>query len=347
MKKQTQRNGKPNSLPCWAAAARFACLIGMGFLAVDLVPRALQFSLYAQEKSPAVESTGMTSSAAVHVLGFEAAKRGEKGNLTVQSAGVQFESGKTKAQVDFPSIREVFTGEDNTLVFGGKRGTLVRAALPYESGRILGLFQEKVSVLTLEYQDSNGALHGAVFKLPKGQSVEVKRQLDVSLLACGCAATVKSSDPMVRAISEGPSSATEARDGQKFSSIQIEPVESADVAVPPDFRMAVYEYLIAQVRKTGKFQQVYRSGDRAAGDIPDLAVLRVKVEGFRQGSEMERAVTTVAGATSIKMSVRVLSRDGQVEIDRTVEGKVRFFGENLRATYDFAKKTAKVLSQSL
>ena len=180
---------------------------------------------------------------------------------------------------------------------------------------------------------------------PKSRRIGLR--LAAVLLICACAATVNSNGLLAEANSEGPGSAADARpERQKFSAIQIEPVESGEVAVPPAFRVAVYEYLIEQVRKAGKFQQVYRSGDRAASDIPDLAVLRMKVEGFRQGSEMKRAVTTVAGATSIKMSVRVLTRDGQVVIDRSVEGKVRLLGENLRATYDFARKAAKVLKQS-
>ena len=325
MKKETQRNDKPNSVLRRAATAQLACLIGMGLLAMGLAPGVLQLSAYAQEKGVTAESAGTTSSVAVHVLGFEGAKPNANGKLAIQSAGLQFESGKTKAQVGLPSIREVFTDDDNRLVFGGKSGTLVRAAMPYGGGRVLGLFQEKVSVLTVEYEDANGALHGAIFRLPKGRAAEVKGQLAMALLACGCTASVKSIDPMLRPIAWRASSEAEAhRDGQKFSSIQIEPVESGDVAVPPDFRMAVYEYLIQEVQKTGKFEHVYRSGDRAARVIPDLAVLRMKVEGFRQGSEMKRAVTTVSGATSIKMSVRVLSRDGHVVMDRTEEGKVRF-----------------------
>jgi hypothetical protein len=136
------------------------------------------------------------------------------------------------------------------------------------------------------------------------------------------------------------------RDADRFykllNHIALNGIEIESVAPADDDVNSVYEYLIEQVRKTGKFQHIYRSGDRAAGDIPDLAVLRMKVEGFRQGSETKRAVTTVSGATSIKMGIRVLTRDGQVVTDLSVEGKVRLLGENLRATSDFAKKAAKL-----
>ena len=61
-------------------------------------------------------------------------------------------------------------------------------------------------------------------------------------------------------------------------------------------------------------------------------------EAFKPGSQKEREVTTVAGATSIKVKVQFTSREGKVLLEKDVEGKVRFYGENLRATYDLAKK---------
>ena len=143
-------------------------------------------------------------------------------------------------------------------------------------------------------------------------------------------------------------SASAPQAGKKLtaSAIQIEPVENGGVRLPPEFRVAVYEHLLAEVSKSGKFQHVYRSGDRTAADTPDLVILRMKVKGFKQGSERTRAATTVAGATSVDLGVQVTGRDGTVLMDRDVEGKVRFFGGNLRATYDFSKKVAEILRQS-
>ncbi len=154
---------------------------------------------------------------------------------------------------------------------------------------------------------------------------------------------------LARGSSAAPSpsaSPTPAAEKLTASAIQIEPVEVGDVQLPPEFRDAVYEYVIGEVGKTGKFQHIYRSGDRAAGDAPDLVTLRMKVKGFKQGSQRTREVTTVAGATSVEMGVQVTSRDGKALLDRDVEGKVRFFGGNLRATYDFSKKVAEILRQS-
>jgi len=129
------------------------------------------------------------------------------------------------------------------------------------------------------------------------------------------------------------------------SAIQILRVESDEVKLPPEFQLALYENLIEEVRKTGKFERVYRDGERGAEAVPDLLTLRSIVRGFKEGSARARQVTTVAGATSIKVRVQIAARDGRMLVDRDAEGKVRFFGENLRATYNFAKAVAKILRE--
>jgi hypothetical protein len=131
------------------------------------------------------------------------------------------------------------------------------------------------------------------------------------------------------------------------SAIQLERiVPPGDLLIPEDTRISMYENVILQLIKTKKFQHVYRSGDRTAADAADLVVLHLIPEAFKPGSQKEREVITVAGATSIKVKVQLISREGKVLLEKDVEGKVRFYGENLRATYDLAKKVAAVVNQS-
>ena len=130
------------------------------------------------------------------------------------------------------------------------------------------------------------------------------------------------------------------------SAIQIVPVQSDEVKIPAEFQMALYEHLILELQKSGKFQHVYRDGDKAASDSADLITLRGNVTGFKQGSERARQVTTVAGATSITIHCQFVDKSGNVKLEKDITGKVRFFGGNLRATYDFAKKVAKAVEES-
>jgi hypothetical protein len=131
------------------------------------------------------------------------------------------------------------------------------------------------------------------------------------------------------------------------SAIQLERiVPPEDLLIPEETRVSVYENVMLQLIKTKKFQHVYRSGDRTAADAPDLVVLHLIPEAFKPGSQKEREVTTVAGATSIKVNVQFTSRDGKVLLEKDVVGKVRFYGENLRATYDLAKKVSALVNES-
>ena len=71
-------------------------------------------------------------------------------------------------------------------------------------------------------------------------------------------------------------------------------------------------------------------------------MLHSNVRGFKKGSEMARNVTTVSGKTSIDIHCQFTDRDGKSVLERDLNGKVQFFGGNLRATFDFAKKAAKL-----
>jgi hypothetical protein len=127
------------------------------------------------------------------------------------------------------------------------------------------------------------------------------------------------------------------------SSIQILMVQSDEVKLPIAFQLALYENLIEQVQKSNKFQHVYRDGDTAAAGATDLVILHSNVYGFKQGSEEKRQVTTVAGATQIKVHCLFTDKTGKSQLAQDVTGNVRFIGGNLRATFDFAKKVTQLI----
>jgi hypothetical protein len=141
-----------------------------------------------------------------------------------------------------------------------------------------------------------------------------------------------------RPLSAGPAQPVKA----KASAIQVEMIRSDEIKLPAEFQISLYENLVRQLEKQGGFEHVYRDGDRRAKDAPDLVVLHSTVRGFKEGSERARRVTTVAGATSITIHCEFKNTDGKVVLEQDVNGKVWFFGGNLRATYDFAKKTARM-----
>jgi hypothetical protein len=125
--------------------------------------------------------------------------------------------------------------------------------------------------------------------------------------------------------------------------VQIEPIETGKVILDPEFKVAIYENLLEELSKTKQFKSVFRSGDRSANEFTKLLTLRTTVEAYTPGSETRRAVTTVSGATKLKVRSQLFTADGQMVLERVVDGNVRFFGSNLRATHNLAHNIAEAL----
>jgi hypothetical protein len=129
-------------------------------------------------------------------------------------------------------------------------------------------------------------------------------------------------------------------------SVQVERIDAGQVDLAHSFQVAIYENLLDELNKTKRFKQVLREGDRKASGVPNLLILKTTVVKYTRGSETQRAVTTVSGATKLTVQSQLLTRDGKIVLDRTVQGNVLFFGSNLRATHNLACNIAKVIKQS-
>jgi uncharacterized protein YfcZ (UPF0381/DUF406 family) len=129
-------------------------------------------------------------------------------------------------------------------------------------------------------------------------------------------------------------------------SVQVEKITPGETNLDPAFRIAIYENLLDELDKTGRFKQVFRTGDQRSADLPGLLILKTTVEAYTPGSEARRAVTTVSGATKLKVRSQLCTRAGQVVFDRVLDGNVRFFGGNLRATYNLAHNLANAVKQA-
>jgi hypothetical protein len=125
------------------------------------------------------------------VIGLEKIKPGSKGTITSVRAGLEFSSGKTNGEIPTSSIQDIFTGEESRQDVGGMKGTLVEAAIPYGGGRVVSLFSHRVDVLTVEYVDSKGGFHGAIFVLPAGRAAMFRDEL----VAQGAKAFIHTEEP--------------------------------------------------------------------------------------------------------------------------------------------------------
>jgi len=132
----------------------------------------------------------------------------------------------------------------------------------------------------------------------------------------------------------------------KTSAIEVMKVDPSDVKISPAFLAALYENLVTELTKKGKVSRVIREGDKDAPGIKDLVKLQCVVTAFKEGSERQRQVTTVAGASKLSVIARFTDTTGKVLLEQDVTGNVHFFGGNLKVTFDLAKHVAKLVNEN-
>ena len=271
-----------------------------------------------------------------HILGFEDVRRNVRGELSIQDGNLSFQHDKAPAAlVSITSIQNISLGEQDKQV-GGLPMMMGKAAIPYSGGRVISLFShKKYDSLTIEYLDSTGGFHGTIFRLAKGQGEIFKS----ALIEHGAHIRQSESPSSLQSTLE------EFQEGQGWS-VQVDRVDPGTTTVDQCFSDAIYENLLQKLSKSKEFKHVFRSGDRNANAVSGVLVLKTLVEKYNPGSETRRAVTTVTGATKLKVRVQLVTRNGRVVVERAVEGNVRFIGDNLRATNKVANNTAKILKRS-
>ena len=116
-----------------------------------------------------------------HILGFEDISKNANGDISIQDGYLQFQKSEhVSAQIPVSSIQDLTLGEQDRQV-GGIPMMLAKTAAPYEGGRVISLFShKKYDTVTLEYVDSNGALHGAIFQLNKGEGQVLRSELEAA-----------------------------------------------------------------------------------------------------------------------------------------------------------------------
>ena len=136
-------------------------------------------SLMAQDKGPADTSKPAATSGVTHILGFEGVSSNAQGDLSIQGDELRFlRKQGPPAQVAIGSIQGVTIGLEDKQV-GGVPLTVVKTAAPYGGGRVMSLFShKKFDTVTVEYRDSNGGFHGAIFQLTKGQGQVLGSELE-------------------------------------------------------------------------------------------------------------------------------------------------------------------------
>ena len=140
----------------------------------------------AQIAVPSVTANSALSIPAMHLLGMKDTQRNCNGTLSIEDNTLQFrQRGKPGAQLNATSIQAIVLGSESKQV-GGVPMKLGKAAAPFGSGRVVSLVaHKKYDILTVEYVDSDGGVHGAIFQLAKGQGELVRDSLKARGVSAG------------------------------------------------------------------------------------------------------------------------------------------------------------------
>jgi hypothetical protein len=324
------------AFPQLRTSAAIACLLVL----TSLCP-----GVFAQDTK--AEAQKGSSFQAAHVLGLPDIRPNASGSLAVEGGSLCFESSKEGVKlIPIASIQGVLLSQEDKQI-GGTPMKLGKMAAPYGGGRVVSLFaHKKFDYVSLLFRDENGGIHGVIFEVPAGQGVQIREMLASN----GAHFAPQENLPKEHANSEvadagahgvaAAQKSVSATDADGKWSVQIEEISSDEVELDSAFRVAIYENLLAALEKTNRFEKIYRSGDHRAEARDSLLTLKINVREFEAGSETKRAVTTVAGATKIKVQSQLQTPDGKVVKDDLVDAHVRFFGNNMSATFKLAKNIA-------
>lgn len=272
---------------------------------------------------------------AVYLAGLTDVKPGTKGALFLSSSGVRFEKKEMHASIPVTAITSVARGDERSEK-GGTAGRVIRMFSNYRGGfLIMGpAMSKKIDLLSFEYHDSAGGIHGAVFALPKGTASMLEDRLSAQITP----------HPL-------PEQVVCSADQVKPDSIELEPIESSGIEVPAEYRFLLYERLITSLQQQLPAYRFFRAGGIAASPSCMAYSLHITLTGFKKGNRTLRASTGAmgmfAGLTALSYQLELKNTSGAVVLDKTLTQSQRGDKESLNLTESIAKNIAKRVNKGI
>jgi hypothetical protein len=183
-------------------------------------------------------------------------------------------------------------------------------------------------MLTVEFNDSRGGYHGAVFYLPAN---EAERALQ----------SFAQMPPVPR---EDVKDVCHRRP-VKTGSVLVSAPTWDQIQVPAAYRALVYEHLIDRLQRLEGIGHIYRDGEsNAEAGCPQYTV-HVSIAGFTQGSQVKRAVMgpvgMFVGTTQMTFDATFTDASGRWNTHEQVKAAVRGESESTNVADSVAKTIAK------
>jgi hypothetical protein len=279
------------------------------------------------------------STKAEHILGFPEAKPHRKGTLTFSADAVTFSSTAGVASINRSAVTAISAGNQRKEIWG-LGGMALRAVIPDGGGvAAAAVMHHRVDMLTVEYRDWRGAIHGAVFFLPAHQADQALQSFPQMAVPVQTAVL---SDTLSRApLATGPNCQNSAAPGSVL--VAAPNWEHADV--PAEYRVLVYEHVIDRLRNTQGAGRVYRDGEDNSDKVCSQYTIHISITAFRKGSQVKRAILgpvgMFVGTTQMTFDTALNDASGSVDLHKQVKGTKRGESESTNVADVIAKSIAK------
>ena len=275
----------------------------------------------------AAQPSGWSSTRAVHVLGMPDVKARENGILTITPAHLTFTAKSASSTIDLPSIVSVSAGNESVELWGMK-GRLMRMAVPYGGGAAFATFMHhQRDMLTVEFVDSQGGYHGAVFYLPGNEAEQALRSIT----------------PSPGTAHHGPSLPCPVASTEPHS-ISVKQLTPGQSDLPAAYRVLIYEHIIDRLHQA-PLSVVHRDEvTDGRGDCSQYT-MRLSTTAFKPGSQVKRASMGPAGffvgVTQITLNLEITDAKGTPVIRDEIKASQRGESESMNVIDKIAQQVVK------
>ena len=275
----------------------------------------------------AAQPSGWSSTRAVHVLGMPDVKARENGILTITPAHLTFTTKSASSTIDLPSIVSVSAGNESVELWGMK-GRLMRMAVPYGGGAAFATFMHhQRDMLTVEFVDSQGGYHGAVFYLPGNEAEQALRSIT----------------PSPGTAHHGPSLPCPIASRDPHS-ISVKQLTSGESDLPAAYRVLIYEHIIDRLHQA-PLSVVHRDEVTDGREDCSQYTLRLSTRAFKPGSQVKRASMGPAGffvgVTQITLNLEITDAKGTPVLRDQIKASQRGESESMNVIDKIAQQVVK------
>jgi hypothetical protein len=131
------------------------------------------------------------------------------------------------------------------------------------------------------------------------------------------------------------------------NTMKVSTLGRESVLLPTEYKVLIYEQLIARLQSTAGFEGIYRDGDNSPDSACPELNLNLYIKDFRKGNAALRGSTGPLGAfigtTKLKFRAQVYDSCGAAILNKEFTATQRGDNESL----DIAKRVAKSVTKNL